>query len=142
MFTLDPRELEMPWCRLFDDTLLVKSRSPGNPSPLNDDSVDACGENSRGAGGHGAAAWCKVHAPGVDGAGRGKADNGAVEVVGRERKLVAGAWSRRRQNDVSLSLLATTVGRSGVAAGVTDSGGLDVALPCVCQTISAPSWMF
>ena len=52
-----------------------------------------------GAGGDDAADGYKVHTRGVDGIGRGKADKG------RARGLVkgpsAGAWSRRRQHDVS-----------------------------------------
>ena len=50
VLTLDPSELEMPWCCLFGGTLLVKSKSSGKPNPLNDDS----------AGGDGAAAGGKV----------------------------------------------------------------------------------
>ena len=41
--TLNPTKLVMTWCWLLGGMLLVKSMSSGKPSPLNDDSVDACG---------------------------------------------------------------------------------------------------
>ena len=50
-----------------------------------------------------------------------------VEVVRKENRPAAGAWSRQRQNDVALGRNAGCLG--GVAAGLMDSGGLGVALP-------------
>ena len=47
--------------------------------------------------------------------------------VGKERRSKAGAWSRRWQNDVSAGRNAAS---GGVAAGLMDSGGVGVALPC------------
>ena len=41
---------------------------------------------------------------------------------------MTGAWSRHRQNDVTLRCNAGFL--RGVAAGLMDSGGLGVALPC------------
>ena len=52
--------------------LLVKSMSSGKPSPLNDD------DN--------AADECKVHARGVDGSGRGKADKGRARGLVKRKK--------------------------------------------------------
>ena len=64
-----------------------------------------------------------VHARGVDGIGRGKADKG------RARGLPsAEAWSRRQQNDESTGPNAGFSG--GVAVGLRNSGGIDVALFC------------
>ena len=70
------------------------------------------------AGGDRTVAGCKVHVPEwmVH-----KAD------VGKERRSKAGAWSRRWQNDVSAGRNAAS---GGVAAGLMDSGGVGVALPC------------
>ena len=50
--------------------------------------------------------------------------------VGKDRRLVAGG---RPATGNMTSLLAATLGRSGgVVAGLVDSGGLGVALPCAC----------
>ena len=110
-------ELETPWCRLFDGTLLDKSRISWKPSPLNDVVMDASD------------GMLEVQAATVPPPKTksklqermvqdvAKLTWSVVEVVGKERRLVAGAWSR----------LAATLGPSGCAAGR------------VCQTFSSPS---
>ena len=74
----------------------VKSRISRKPNLLNDASADVSGGMLV------VLTATVVRAPGADvGAGCGKVDKAAVEAVGKERRLVAGAWSGRQQNDVS-----------------------------------------
>ena len=77
-------------------------------------------------------------APGVDGAGRGKADKGRARGCGKGKKAGGGCVVVTRK---MTSLLVATLGSScGVAAGLIDPGGLGVVLPCAdCHTFSCLS---
>ena len=57
--------------------------------------------------------------------GVAKVTRGVIEDVEEERRPVAVAWSRHR---LMTSLLAATLG--AFAAGLSESGGAGVALPC------------
>ena len=86
--------------------------------------------NAGGAGGDGAAAGGKVQAPRADGAGRGNADKGR----GWEQKK--GRWRGRGPATSKMtSFWAATLDASG-AAGLMNSGGHCVALPCASAKCS------
>ena len=101
-FFTDSHRAGDAWCRFLGGTLLVKLRSPGKTSPLNDAFVDACGGMlevqvatvlPRG----------QAYTPGADGAER-----------------INGQWRRRGPATGEItSLLAATLGSSGgVVAGL------------------------
>ena len=101
----------MPWCRLSRGTLLVKPCSSGKPSPLNDDSLDACGGKLKVQAATVLALEAKSRLQGRMALEVAKLTRASVEAVEMVRWLVAGVC-RHRQNDVSLCRNAG----SGVAA--------------------------
>ena len=84
-------EQEMPSCRLFGGMLLVRSVSSGRPSPAQRRSRGRVWWYAGGAGNNDAADGSKVHAPGVDGTGRGKADKGRSRSRGNWKKAGGGS---------------------------------------------------
>ena len=75
----------------------------------------------------------KVQAPAY-GVGRDKLTRAALEAVGRVRRLEAGAWSCRRQNDVSLGFFPRRCGGSHGFWWCWCGAAMRV-----CQTFSASS---
>ena len=118
-------------CRFFDGTLLDKSRSSGKPSLINDSSVDTC------------VGMLEVQAATVPPQeARSKLRERMVQDVatltrgagGIRKWPLAEAWSCHKQNDV---IFCSNAGASGGgAAGLMDSGGHCVALPCASAKCS------